>query len=436
MRHLLHIIIAICVLGVGIFAYSSLKGCKKVPFRKEDETSKKASAQGGKGGGKGSKGGMPSRPMIRTRAMELEKQDFTVKIHSQGEIRPHHTTSLTPEVSGKIVRLAPGFEDGSFFSKGDILLEIENTDFLTEIEAAKAQLARAEATHAQEKARAKQALLNWKDAGFNEEPSDLVLRKPQLREAEANVKSAKSSLERAERNLARTKVRAPYNGRVRKRNVGLGQRIGSGTTLGEIFTTDIAEVRLPLTPRDLLFYQPPNKPAQLTKQTDVTFTSILSNNDESTTWKGKITRTEGELDADSRQIFIIARITDPFGLHSKHPALFIGQPVRATIPAKTIKDVYAIPRDALSDLNEIIVIREGKIKHLDIEPLWSTSDFIIIRDGILPGDLLATTRIPVAPEGAPIEIIPEEKPKEIEDKKQPCDSRRVGRKGPRKGASK
>ncbi|BDS08296.1 RND superfamily efflux pump MFP component [Oceaniferula spumae] len=424
MRRTIHIVIALVVLGAGFLAFNSLKGCKTNVFSREET----ADADDSKSGGK-RKRSEPRRssksPTIKTKVLPLEKVDFTVEVYAQGDIRAHHNTALTPQVGGRVVKISPKFEDGAFFQKDEVLLEIETADYLTELESAKAQLARAESAYAQEQARAKQALLNWKDAGFDEEPSDLVLRKPQLREAEANVTSAKAALERAERNLVRTKVRAPYNGRVRTRSVGIGQQVGSNTTLGEIFTTDIAEVRLPITTRDLEFYHPPNKPIDenSAEAQEITLTSIVASHTSSHTWKANIIRTEGELDVDSRQIFVIARIKDPFGLKSGSPALYLGQPVRATIPADTLKDVYAVSRDHFSDLNEIIVVREGKIVHVNIEPLWTTQDNIIFKDNLQPGDQLSITHLPYAPEGSPVEIIPEpsETPAEA--------SSQVGRKG-------
>jgi len=361
--------------------------------------------------------------------MALEKSDHTVELQSQGVIRTHNATILTAQVSGRVASLSPQFEDGAYFKQGDVFLKLDTADFLTDQESAKAQVARAESAFAQEQARAKQALLNWKDAGFEEGASDLVLRKPQLREARANVNSAQSSLERATRNLARTQVRAPYDGRVRKRNIGLGQQVGASTALGEIFSTDFAEVRLPLTTRDLTYYTPPNKPNSKTHSNNVAFRSILTTNNtpELVQWIGTILRAEGELDTDSKQLFIIARIDDPFGLESEKPPLFIGQPVRATIPAKTLKDVYVIPRHALSEFNEILIVREEKLYRIKIKPVWSSENFIIIRDGIIPGDQLCTTRLPYAPEGAPVEIIPETKVGEKDPIQSPGPRKRGGR---------
>jgi len=402
MRKIVHLVTALVILGGGFLAFNTLKSCESNIFSGKELTDNKE--------GKGDRKKRSAKPpAIKTQVIPLEKGDFTVEIQSQGEVRAHHNTSLTAEVSGRILKISPKFEDGAFFKDGEILVELETADYLTEIESANAQLARAEAAFAQEEVRVKQALLNWKDAGFTEEPSDLVLRKPQLREAKANVTSAKSNLARAKRNLARTKVRAPYNGRVRMRSVGIGQQVGSNTSLGEIFTTDIAIVRLPITPRDLEFYSPPNKPLELAKPAkNITFSSIVATHGEAKKWQGRIIRAEGALDEDSRQIFVIARIEDPFGLKSNKPALYLGQPVRATIPAEVIKDVYTIPRSALSDLNKIIVIREGRIKQLDIKPIWSTQDHIIFNNNILPGDQLSITRMPYVPEGAPVEIMSNE----------------------------
>ena len=398
MRIFLHILTPLVILFIGIMIYLGLKKQesitilgKKIGQEKSIKPARKPSTT--------------NRPKFKTKAIPLQRTNHTIKLQSQGEIRTHNATTLTAQISGRITNLSEKFEDGAFFQQGDILAEIDPADYNTELASAEAQLARAEASFAQEKARAKQALLNWKDAGFTEEPSDLVLRKPQLRQAEAAVTSATSAVERAQRNLKRTKIRAPYDGRVRKRNVGLGQQISGSTALGEIFSTDFAEVRLPLTNRDLQYYTPPQKPGERGQKNHVTFTSIL--NTSKTSWQGTILRAEGELDQDSRQLFIIARIDDPFALKSKASPLYIGQPVRATIPAKELQDVYTISRKHMIGLNEVLLIREGKLKRVEITALWSGPETIVTRNGIEPGDQLAISSLPYAAEDAPVEIIPD-----------------------------
>jgi multidrug efflux pump subunit AcrA (membrane-fusion protein) len=328
---------------------------------------------------------------IKTRALELYTRDFATTIKTHGVVRAHNEVVLTPQVSGKIIRVLPGFEDGAFF---------------TAVTVAEAQLARAISTHAQEKTRANQARLNWEDLGYDEEPSDLVLRGPQLREAEANMKSANAQLEQAKRNLARTKIRAPFEGRVRRRVVGLGQSVGPGTPLGTVFAVDFAEVRLPIAARDMPFLALPDGPED--PPLDVELRDALGESE--AVWAAKIIRTEGTLDASSLELFAIARISDPFGRQSGHPPLRIGQPVVASMPGRVLKDVFAVPRLAVRQLDQIVLIdpNDMTIQTHQIEEIWADAEHVIVRDpAIADGALLATTHLVYAPDGSKVEILPD-----------------------------
>lgn len=344
---------------------------------------------------------------LKTERLELHRTDFPVILETQGTVRAHHTTTLTSQVPGVIQTIAPSFEDGAFFKEGEILAELDPADLRAERTAAESRLARAEAALAQEEAKAKQAKLNWEDIGYEEEPTPLVLRIPQLKEANAAVTAARAELDQAERNLERAKIRAPFDGRVKSRLIGLGQAVGGTTPLGEVFATDFAEVRLPLTPNQLDFV---NLPASADDPpVSVKLYDALGRIDEETrdSWDARIVRTEGALDESSRELFAIARVDDPFGLVSKNPELRIGQPVRAAVSGIVLEDVFVLPRDALRGVNRIYLIErpELTIQRVEIEPVWSTDEKLVVREGLQPGDWLATSRMPYAPEGAPIEIV-------------------------------
>ncbi len=347
----------------------------------------------------------PAPPQVlKTEILELQRSDYQVTIDSQGSIRAHYTTTVTPQVAGTIVKLHERFEDGAFFKKDEVLAELDPADFQVAVSAAESRLARAEAVLVQEEARAKQARLNWQDLGYDEEPSELVLRIPQLKEAKASVDAATAELEQARRDLERTKIRAPFDGRVQERAVGLGQAVGGSTPLGEIFATDFAEIRLPLAPRQLDFISLPSHPGD--PEVPVTLTDAIAQRNE-VQWEARIVRTEGALDESSRELFAIARIDDPFGLVSGKPPLRIGQPVRASIRGNILKDVFVIPRHTMRGVNRIYLVDRQKpaIQRTNIEPVWSTADELVIKDGLQPGQWLATTRLPYAPDGAPVEIV-------------------------------
>jgi RND family efflux transporter MFP subunit len=354
----------------------------------------------------------PAPPQVlKTEILELQRSDYQITIDSQGSIRAHYTTTLTPQVAGTIIKLNDRFEDGAFFKKDEILAELDPADFQVAVSAADSRLARSEAVLVQEEARAKQARLNWKDLGYNEEPSELVLRVPQLKEAKASVDAATAELEQARRDLERTKIRAPFDGRVQERAVGLGQAVGGSTPLGEIFATDFAEIRLPLPPRQLDFINLPSHPGD--PAVPVTLTDAIAQNHD-IQWEARIVRTEGALDEASRELFAIARIDDPFGLISGKPPLRIGQPVRASIRGNILEEVFVIPRHTMRGVNRIYLVdrQNPAIQRTTIEPVWSTADVLVIKEGLQPGQWLATTRLPYAPDGAPVEVV--ERPVAVE----------------------
>lgn len=342
---------------------------------------------------------------IKTEILELQPRDYQVQIESQGTVRAHYVTTITPLVSGTVTILHPCFEDGAFFEKDQVLAELDPADFAAALASAEARLARAEAALSQEVARAKQARLNWNDIGYDEEPSDLVLRVPQLKEAEASVKAATADLDQAKRNLERTKIKAPFAGRVKVRNVGLGQAVGASTPLGEVFASDYAEIRLPISPAHLNFITLPAEESDPSVPVVLTDASGVAND---YSWQAKIVRTEGTLDDATRELFVIARIDDPFARDKKSPSLRIGQPLRAQIQGVLMKQVYVLPRGALRGVNRVYMIEQEPpvLMRRMITPVWSTASDLVVEKGFTAGEKLSISSLPFAVDRAKVEIIP------------------------------
>ena len=348
---------------------------------------------------------------IKADVTELQPTDYQIWIESQGIVRAHYETTVTPLVAGMVVAIHPCFEDGAFFDKGQVFAELHPADFLASLASAEARLARAEALLSQEQARAKQARLNWEDIGYEEEPSALVLRVPQLKEAEAAVKSANAEVDQASRNYERTKIRAPFAGRVKTRNIGLGQSVGPSTALGLVFATEFAEVRLPISPAHLSHVVLPSHEGDPHVAVELVDALDIKS---SGTWKAQIVRTEGTLDNTTRELFAIARIDDPFHLKERKtsadqelPPLRIGQPVRARIRGKELKNVFVLPRHTLRGINRVLMIEGSppKLKRREIQPVWSNADDFVVREGLNAGELLCLSSLTYAPDGALIEII-------------------------------
>jgi RND family efflux transporter MFP subunit len=395
------------------------------PNDDEKKTAGSSDANLKSGGAKNAISGNRNRKILgqQTTVDILTSVDFPVELITQGTVKTKTASTLNPLVAGKVIYISPNFQDGAFFQKNDVLVELDPVDFQSQIISADAALARAEALLIQEKAIAAQALRNWQDIGFNEEPNDLVLRKPQLREAEANVAAQQAALDRAKLSLQRASIKAPINGRVRNRIVGPGESVGANTNLGEIYATDVAEIRLPLSSVQL-------EQISINEEGKQSIPVILTdaiNSKNKTVWKANIKHVEGELDESSRELFVIADIEDPFGITTNSPPLRINQPVKASIMGNTLKDAYIIDRKFLYGVDEIILIEDDLIQRKKINITWTTPEAVITQDRDLEGKTIATSRLGFATDGTPVEVIVPENltPITPEVKKDPKDNTRT-----------
>ncbi|MFT5447480.1 MAG: multidrug efflux system membrane fusion protein, partial [Gammaproteobacteria bacterium] len=126
--------------------------------------------------------------------VSLAPSDFVVWVKSRGTVRPRTESTLLPEVSGSITESSTKIRAGEFFERDDVLLRIDPRNYQLEVTVAEASLAQARAALAEEQARSAQAQREWKRLGGQGVVDDLVLRKPQLAGAQAQVRSAQASL--------------------------------------------------------------------------------------------------------------------------------------------------------------------------------------------------------------------------------------------------
>lgn len=349
--------------------------------------------------------------LVKVQGRILKKSTFPVQVRSQGTVMPRTQSTLLPEVSAKIVEVSPSFRAGAFFEKDEVLLKLDPVDYETAVVVAKGLLAQTEALLAEEKAKAEQALENWKALGRTGDPSALVLRQPQLARAEADVASSKAQVMKAERDLDRTVVRAPYAGQVLQQSVDVGQLVTPGTQLAKVFAVDYVEIRLPLPEREMRFLKLPERyrgsgSAEVADTDSVPVRLRAALNGKPVIWQGRLVRVEGSLDAETRQIIAIAQVDDPYARRADGvPPLKIGQFVEAEIRGEVLTDVYVIPRVAVRAGNEIILISpENRLRRMTVEPLAADEKGIVISANSpkapQEGEVLCVTPIPFPADGA------------------------------------
>ncbi len=333
----------------------------------------------------------PIAPTVRVLAVRPDAVQHLV--HSQGTVEPRTESALIPEVSGRVEWVSQALVSGGVFDAGEVLLRIEQDDY-------EAALAQARAGRQQAEAEAENArfeyerLLQLQDRNLASR-SQLEAAERRLRVADAALLSADSGLERARRDLARTELQAPFTGVVRTEAVDVGQFINRGSAVATIYATDYVEIRLPIADEQLAYLQLPlGVRGELAADAapNVELTARFAGRDYS--WRGKVVRTEGEIDPRSRMVHVVARVANA------EPRLPVGLFVQARISGVRVANVVTLPRSALRDGNRVLIVdADNRMHYRDIVPLRFYQDEVMISAGLAAGERVCVSPIQTVVEG-------------------------------------
>lgn len=308
---------------------------------------------------------------VAVKTAVIQKSQVQLKVKSQGTVQPLTKTMLVSEVSGIVMALAPQFEVGGTFAKGDVLIKLDPADYQVAKQRADAQLQSAKAQLLSEQARSTQAKKEWEMTGrpLSEAPV-LALRSPFLAEAQSRLLQAQAEVKQAELKLQRTVIRAPYAGMISATMVDVGQYVTIGARLGETFAIDFAEIRLPMTDKDLskLGWNANSADQSIFNKNKVQLKSTV--NGKSVTWQAVLVRSEGTIEQSSRVQYLVAQVADPYNIKGvvDRPRLLIGSFVEAMVSGKMIDDVYTLPRHALRSNNRVATVdSDQRLKLLAVD---------------------------------------------------------------------
>tara|TARA_B100000676_G_scaffold208692_1_gene204910 strand:- start:11 stop:1189 length:1179 start_codon:yes stop_codon:yes gene_type:complete len=332
----------------------------------------------------------------------VTKKNITLKIFTNGEVKPLNEINLISQVSGQIVEAADEFVDGGIIKAGSPLVWIDDRDYKLAVISAESRVAQASKLLEREIAESELAKNDWEELGLGE-ASPLTLRIPQLKEAEAAEKAALADLEKAKLNLERTIVKLPFQGIIREKKTGVGQFVGAGSILATAFSTEEVLIALPLTDTELSYLGLPlayeeEKPFTGPK---VKFLSSVSN--KTFEWEGRIVRTAGSIDPPTRLVYVYAEVINPY---QQSPPLAIGMFVDAIINGKTIKDGYLVPNSAVNNNSNIYAIdKNDNLEIREIEILGTDRDYVIIKGEINEGERVVVSPLNNAKTGMSLKPI-------------------------------
>ncbi|MCA9511411.1 MAG: efflux RND transporter periplasmic adaptor subunit [Myxococcales bacterium] len=360
-------------------------------------------------------------PLVRVEVARPVAHRYVVNAH--GTVSPRTESDLVPQVSGEVVAVSPALAAGGFFSKGDVLARIERADYEAELESARAAVERASSEFGRaSKERDRQRSLADRSVASQARIDDA---ENAYRVADASLREARARLARAERDLERTDLRAPYTGRVRSESVDVGQFVQRGAPIAKLYAVDWAEVRLPLPDRELAYVDlplaprstpeldgtdpgseahggGPSAPAHPVVRLHAEFAGAMRS------WEGEVVRTEGELDPRSRMVHVVARVADPYGIargDADATPLSVGLFVDAEILGREVRDVFVLPRTALRGESRMYVVDgDGALRIRDVDVLRIEGEQVVVGGGLAPGDRVCTSPLAAAVDGMAVRV--------------------------------
>ena len=382
-------------------------------------------------------------PVVET--LTVAPRSEPVVVRSQGTVAPRAFLQLTARVPGTVAAIAPQFVDGGVIERGDVLVEIDRRDFEIAVTRARAQVARAEVAVLRLEAEAELAVEEWNSLDFDSsvEPDALTLKQPQLAEARAALGAAEADLEKAQLDLSRTRVSAPYRGRIRETRVERGQYVAPGTPIAVLYPTNRLEVVLPIEPDDLGFLSPSLLNGRTGTPAEDGATEVLLHADLAgapRTWPARLDRTLGSIDERTRLFSVVATLVDPDpangssartgaeGTADKAKTAMVAPPiglfVEAEIRGRVLEDVAVIPRSALHDPDSVglptgetplgsmlvaVLDAEDRLVWRAVTVLRRERDRALIRTGttggVGTGDRIVVSRLETMVEGMQVRVV-------------------------------
>ncbi|MBP6683419.1 MAG: efflux RND transporter periplasmic adaptor subunit [Halioglobus sp.] len=335
------------------------------------------------------------KPLLATvRVIKVKPQAEYLTVTSQGTVEPRSQSELIPEVSGRAVWISPSLVGGGSFARDEVLLRIDDADYRSALVRAEAALKRAgvEQDFAADELKRVESL-----RGKNltsQQQLDNVRRAAAV--ADANLSESQAAVDQARRDLQRTELKAPFDGLVREEHVDLGQFVTRGQNIGTIYATDYVEVRLPIAADQLVYLGlplstrgqiPENLRPPVTVAADFGNTRLL--------WEGELIRAEAEFDARTRMLSGIARLRTDSAL-----PLPVGMFVQAQIRGRRAENIVRLPRSAMRDNNQVMVIdRDNRLHFRQVSILRLEHDDMLVDGGLQAGELVCVSALQTVVEG-------------------------------------
>ena len=342
--------------------------------------------------------------VVAIRGIQMEAENIPLTIYAQGVVEPLTESELITQVNGRVDWVSPNFNAGGSFKKGEALVKLESEDYEARVGLAEAREVRAlaEYEHATFELKRMRALV--KDQLVSQAMLENAVRQTRL--TEAGLKEARINLDQAQRDLDRTELRAPFDAIVRSKAVDLGEFVSMGKPLAQLFAADGFEIRLPVLDTQLAYLDLPSldatAPLNSARLPSVRLSAQYAG--ATASWDAQLVRSESEIDRRSRMVTLVARVSTTRNALSANP-LPVGAFVNAEIEGITLENAFQLPRSALRQDNQVLVVdEESRLRFRDVSIARYEKDRILIQSGLKEGDIVNISPIQAVVDGMEVSV--------------------------------
>lgn len=345
--------------------------------------------------------GATRKTAMLVEVVTAEKGDFNPMIVTTGTVIPEREIILSPRINGEVIMVSEKFTPGGYAGKGDVLLRIDPSDYTNTVKMRESELLQAESDLEMEMGRQEVARQDYQmvSDSLSTRNKALLLREPQLKSARARMEAASAALERANLDLNRTTIRAPFDAHIIERNVNTGSQVSPGQNLGRLVGTETywVEASVPLSMIKWLSF-----PESAGENGSEVILKGRSSWSEDAYRTGYLFRLIGSLEDQTRLARVLVKVDDPLAMKKQNrgkPEMIIDAFLEARIKAEKVNDIVRLNRDYIRQNGTVWLKKNSKLEIRQLEILLQDAEYAYIESGLDQGDSVVITSLSTVVDG-------------------------------------
>jgi len=342
----------------------------------------------------------------------VRKDDCPTTVIADGIVMPAQQVSLRPQVAGLIVELSSDVIPGGIVKAGQNLMQIDHRDYDILVQQRQYDVARALKDFKVEQGNQAIAQQEYELLGevISEEDRELVLREPQLASAEAAQASATAALKKAQLDLTRCDIKAPFNSIIQEKLIDLGATVSLSTNLVTLIGTDEAWIEVKVWADKLKWLTIPRRNGDSGSSVKI-YNTLAWGEDRFRT--GRVLCLAGELETQGRLTRLLVAVDDPFCLKAENsdlPQLLMGSYVSAEVQGRTLSSGFPIQVSHLRENDTAVWIMDdtGKLEIRPVQIAFRGPERVYVTEGLTENEQLVVTDIAAPVPGTPLRVAPDE----------------------------